>query len=312
MAKRMERKLEDILELLKSATITYNAQRPERFGVALGKDAVMAASSSFAITFENIGLTEQYPEFYSYLNEDFGEYAYPMSPEQIIHRASEVEFVGSATFPISNIINRLQVLEDDKVIEKCAMVFAHGVKDEDDILLSFDNKGTSSRPEMVSDLEEAGKPIYVANTSPLDSEHISEGTVYRVKERGEDSKGYYVDVIEPTGYVRMGIHYSPVAWFPEMYELANKMTGYIDPGLIVPCIGYQPEDLKMEPLHLSAPLFFNVCKALSLFDNICEIMFPKNPNKDHCIIRSIQKSSNDPIVTVYLPSKDRTAGIQTN
>ena len=309
----MERRLGEILDALKDPVVAYNAQKPERFGVAIGENAVMAASSVFVVTIENAGLKNKYPRFFSYIEDKFGEYTYPITEDQILFRLKNAEFSGSAVFPISNIINRLQKMADEGMIAQTSVVFNHGYMEDDDILLSFKNKRSEAHPFMIGDLD-AGKEIVLDEKSSLKDNEITPGSVYRCKEVKEDSDTYYVDVVEPAGYIRCGIHYAASFWHPDMYEPANKMTGYIPPTMMVGSIANHPDDLKMKPVHLDGPLFLQTCKSIGLFGTMCEVAFPKDPNSDgtFAIVKTIPEKEDDPIVTVYIATKDRTAGIQPN
>lgn len=273
----MNKNLREILDFLMRPAVEYNLPQKKYWGISFGKDSIMVASGFFMVQIENIQF-EQKPEtdFFSYFENKFTEFSYPLNPLQIQEKiSSQCNFAGKMTLPITNVINRLSEIDKHTSLKKCRIVTSPGYLESDELTLKFVHatNGWEFRHNAVP------KPFRLDPHSTIGEDGIHEDVVYRSKVTKETEDAILIDAIEPYGKMRMGVLYSPQGFVPDNIEAINRMTGIIPPDMIICTNATEPEFIPAPPVHLDGSMMFDLLKIFLLCTDKVEMHLPDDPNK---------------------------------
>lgn len=303
----MDQKLQDVLNFLVRPAVEYNLPENRYWGVVLGENSVMVASGFFMLEINNIKFDER-PEgpFFSYFENKFTDYSYPLNPNQMLDAVNaQSKFVNRVTFPLTNLINRLEDIEKNAKIDKTRIIISPGYKLENELLINFTFNGS----EWEFRHHQLPKPITVNPSSIVPSELVRENVIYRCKIEDELLSSITVNVIEPYGKMRMGILYSPQGFIPNNMENINRMTGIIPPDMIIGSNEVAPEIITAPPIHLDGSMINDLLKVFILTSDFVEFHLPDDPNKP-VMITNIKKSPDDLDIRAFVATLNPFYGAQ--
>ena len=295
-----------MLDFLLRPAVEYNPPKNTYWGVSFHEGKAYVVSGHFCICVEGFkGITPE-GEFFSFFENKYISRPYRITMEEIIGTINDFEFIGQATFPITNLMNRIDVFDDEKK-KKSRVVITPTIKEHDDVLLkfSFNGQNLEYKPAGV-------KPLRVAQNSMIPEQFVRPGVSYRCKEVEdlETSEAYYMNVIEPYGRVRAGVIYSEAGFIPNNMDAIHRLVGVPQEAILCTNI-CQPEDnLIMPPIHLSAIMLYDLLKIFLVTNNpLIEMHFGDDPNK-HVMFKNIKQKEDDLQVTIYMATLDPGLGIQ--
>lgn len=286
----MEQKLETLLNFMMRPAVEYNLPQRNFWGISVGENSILAASGFFMIEIENTGF-EQKPEgnFFSYVENKFGEFAYPLTEAQLRERAAaQCKFVGKVMLPVTNIINRLDEIDKHTSLKKCRVVVSPGYLESGELTLKFVQEGG----EWLFKHPSLPEPVRIAKTSPIQQDGIRGGVVYRCAITETTETSLKVNVIEPYGKMRLGVLYSPQGFVPTNIEDINRMTGIIPPDMIICTNMVDPDPVPAPPIHLDGSMMFDLLKVFLLCSDTVELHLPDDPNKP-VMFTNIPKDEKD-------------------
>jgi hypothetical protein len=303
----MDQKLQSILEFVKRPAVEYNLPQNKYWGVTLVDNSIIVASGFFTIEISNIKLDEK-PEtnFFSYFEEKFSEYAYPLNVPQIHEKvSSQCEFVGKITLPVTNIINRLMEIDKHTSLKKCRIVVSPGYLESGELTLKFVQNGGHWEFKH----QALPKPIHLSKDSVIKEDGIRPDVVYRCVAVGETADCLEVNAVEPYGKMRLGVLYSPNGFVPTNIEDVNRMTGIIPPDMIICTNVAEPEQIPAPPIHLDGSMMFDLLKVFLLCADKVEMHLPNDPNKP-VMFTNVMKSEDDLMIRIVAATLNPFFGAQ--
>ncbi|MCX8074136.1 MAG: hypothetical protein N2749_00930 [Clostridia bacterium] len=293
-----------ILDFLLRPAVEYNPPANSYWGVAFRDNKAYVVSGTFCIVVEGLKDIKPEGEFFSFFENKYTKIPWRISLDDVIARISSFEFTGSVAFPITNFINRLGELPQDKR-KKSRVVFAQTFKEDGDFFLRFRHNGQRlefKAPGMT-------KPVWIDNMSFIPEQFVKLDTPYRCKLREAD-EAIYANVIEPYGKVRMGIVYSEAGFDPKNLESVHKMIG-IPQDMILCSNAIAPvENFYMPPIHIDATMLYDLSKVLlASKSKFVEMHFGKE-FKDFVMFRNIKEMDEDLQITIFVAPLDISYGIQ--
>jgi len=305
----MEQKINQtpqILDFLLRPAVEYNPPKNTYWGVSFHEGKAYVVSGLFCICVEGFKGLDPEGEFFSFFESKYIKRPYRITMEEILGTINDFNFVGQVTFPITNLINRLDTLDDNKK-KKARVVITQTIKEEDDILVKFAFNGQQLefKPNGI-------KPFRIANNSLIPGQFVKPGVSYRCKEVEELETGdaYYMNVIEPYGKVRAGVIYSEAGFIPTNMDMIHRLIGVPQESILCTNICQPEENLRMPPIHLSAIMLYDLLKVFLVTNSkLIEMHFGDDPNK-HVMFKNIKENPDDLQVTIYVATLDPGLGIQ--
>lgn len=295
-----------ILDFLLRPAVEYNPPANSYWGVAFRDDKAYVVSGTFCIVVEGLRDIKPEGEFFSFFENKYTRIPWRISLDDVINRVTSFhqEFIGKVAFPITNFINRLGDLPQDK-IKKSRVVFAQTFREEGDYFLKFNHNGKRLEfraPGM-------SKPVWVDSQSFIPEAFVRPDVPYRCK-LTDTPEAIYANVIEPYGKVRMGVVYSRAGFDPRNLEAVHRMTG-IPQDMILCTNTVEPaENFFMPPIHIDATMLYDLSKVfLTTNSKFMEMHFGKTP-QNFVMFRNIKERPEDLQVTIYVAPLDISYGIQ--
>lgn len=301
--KTMNQELQ-ILDFLLRPAVEYNPPANSYWGVAFRDNNAYVVSATFCIVVEGLKGFRPEGEFFSFFEGKYTRIPWRISLDDVIARISSFKFNGRVVFPITNFINRLGELPEDKR-KKSRVVFAQTFKEEGDFFLKFEHNGQRLEFKVPG----MSKPVWVDSASFIPEQFVKLNTPYRCKLREAD-EAIYANVLEPYGKVRMGVVYSEAGFDPKNLELVHRMVG-IPQDMILCSNAVDPiENFFMPPIHIDATMLHDLSKVLLASNNKFMEMHFGETFKDFVMFRNVKEKPDDLQITIFVAPLDISYGIQ--